>query len=62
MKCNVGSTDRLLRIIAGLVVLILGVVFKSWWGLLGVVFLATGLLRYCPFYPILKMDTTKKEN
>jgi hypothetical protein len=61
MKCNVGSTDRLLRIIAGLVVAIIGVWFDSWWGLIGLVPIATGLFSWCPLYVPLKISTTKRE-
>jgi Protein of unknown function (DUF2892) len=61
MKCNVGSIDRLLRIILGLIIAILGVVFDSWWGLIGVVPIATGLFSFCPLYVPLKISTTKKE-
>ena len=61
MKCNVGTIDRLLRIVAGLAIAILGVLFESWWGLIGIVPLATGLFRWCPLYIPLKISTTKKE-
>ena len=30
MKCNVGKTDRMLRAIAGVAVIILGVIFNRW--------------------------------
>jgi hypothetical protein len=61
MKCNVGSVDRLLRIILGLIIAILGVYFDSWWGLIGIIPLATGLFSFCPMYVPLKMSTAKKE-
>jgi len=61
MKCNVGSVDRLLRIIVGLIIAILGVVFDSWWGLVGLVPLATGLFQFCPMYVPFKLSTAKKE-
>ena len=61
MKCNVGSVDRLLRIIVGLIIAILGVVFDSWWGLVGLVPLATGLFQFCPLYVPFKLSTEKKE-
>ena len=61
MKCNVGSVDRLLRIIVGLIIAILGVVFDSWWGLVGLVPLATGLFQFCPLYLPFKLSTAKKE-
>lgn len=61
MKSNVGSIDRLLRIILGLVVAILGVVYSSWWGLVGLVPIATGLFRFCPMYFPLKISTVRKK-
>ncbi|WP_321369422.1 DUF2892 domain-containing protein [uncultured Draconibacterium sp.] len=61
MKGNVGSVDRLLRIIAGLIIAIVGVIFDSWWGLIGIVPLATGLFKFCPLYVPLKISTTEKE-
>lgn len=61
MKCNVGTIDRLLRIIAGLVIAILGVMFDSWWGLIGIIPLATGLFKFCPAYFLMKISTIKNE-
>jgi hypothetical protein len=60
MKCNVGGTDRVLRITAGVLLLIAGVALKSAWGLIGLVPLLTGLFRFCPLYPALKINTSKK--
>jgi hypothetical protein len=62
MKQNVGSVDRLLRIIFGLLIAILGVLFNSWWGLISIVFIATGLLNYCPIWAVFKLSTVKKES
>ncbi len=52
--------DRLLRIIGGVIILIFGFVFKSWWGVIGLILLLTALFRFCPLYVPFKMDTTKK--
>lgn len=60
MKCNVGTIDRLLRIILGLIISIVGVVFDSWWGLIGIIPMATGLFQFCPLYVPLKISTIKK--
>ena len=60
MKYNVGSVDRLLRIIVGLLIAISGVVFDSWWGLVGLVPMATGLFKFCPLYAPFKISTVKK--
>jgi len=61
MKNNVGSVDRLIRIILGLLIAIAGVVFDSWWGLIGIIPLATGLFKFCPLYLPLKISTNKED-
>lgn len=57
---NVGGIDRILRIVVGLVVLSLVFVLDGgarWWGLVGLVPLATGLFRNCPLYSLLGLST-----
>ncbi|SBS39674.1 hypothetical protein MSP8887_03938 [Marinomonas spartinae] len=61
MKCNVGKTDRIARIIAGAIVLVLGVYFHSWWGLIGVVLIGTGIFKICPAYIPFGVSTCDKE-
>lgn len=58
MKANVGGVDRIVRIVVGLLLIALalsGVI--GLWGWIGVVPLATGLLRTCPAYALLGIDT-----
>ena len=62
MKCNVGSTDRIIRIVIGLGIAIGGVIFESYWGVLGVLLMATGVFRYCLLYSILNINTMEKES
>ena len=50
MKTNIGSTDRIIRIVIGLVILGVGYYFKSWWGLVGLLPIATAVFRFCPGY------------
>ncbi len=51
MSQNVGSADRAIRIIAGLVLIGLAVTGKiGMWGYIGVVPLATGLIGWGPAY------------
>ncbi len=50
MKKNVGSTDRVIRIIVGLIIIFIGIYFKSWWGLIGVLPIITAALGWCPAY------------
>ncbi len=60
MKSNVGKIDRIIRIVAGLIVLVVGLIYQSWWGLLGLIPLVTGMIRWCPLYSPFKI-TTRKE-
>ena len=58
MKCNVGGVDRILRMAVGLVLMGLAATgIVGAWGWIGVIPLTTGLFRFCPAYPILKMNT-----
>ena len=58
MKTNVGGIDRILRIVVGLVLIALAVTGTIGpWGWIGVVPLATGLLRTCPAYSLLGVNT-----
>ncbi len=55
---NEHAIDRALRIVLGIVLLSLVVVGpKTYWGLLGLVPLATGLLGSCPLYSLLGIST-----
>ncbi len=57
---NEGTLDRTIRIILG--VALVSLVFvgpKSFWGLVGVVPLATGLIGFCPLYRLVGLDTCR---
>lgn len=51
MQANVGSVDRIIRIVAGLALIgatlsgLIGV-----WGWLGLILVGTGVFRFCPAY------------
>lgn len=60
MKANVGGADRIVRIILGVIVILLGIYFKSWWGVVGLVPILTGLLNFCPAYSLIGVSTKKK--
>ena len=61
MQYNVGKADKIVRIIIGLVIIILGLYFKSWWGAIGLVPLLTALVGWCPLYVPLGIKTSKTE-
>jgi hypothetical protein len=61
MKSNVGTADRVIRIIAGLALLSLLFILEGnarWWGLVGLIPLATGLAGWCALYKPLGIDTS----
>lgn len=58
MTCNVGTWDRNLRIVVGLVLLSLVFVGpQTLWGLVGLVPLLTGLACFCPVYRVSGVNT-----
>jgi len=62
MKKNVGNTERIIRVVAGLG--ILSLVFfldgnARWWGLIGLAPILTGAIGYCPPYEMMGIDTAK---
>ncbi len=55
---NIGSTERVIRIVAGLAITALAFVGpQTPWALLGLVPLATGLMGWCPLYPLIGLNT-----
>ena len=59
MKNNVGGIDRILRFVLGLVIIILGIVFQSWWGIIGIVPIFTASINWCPLYLPFGITTCK---
>lgn len=58
MKTNVGGIDKILRIVAGLALIALAIAgIGSPWTWIGVVPLLTGIVGFCPVYPILGLST-----
>lgn len=46
MICNVGKTEQVIRISIGALIILAGLYFKSWWGVIGLLPITTGLIRY----------------
>ncbi|AMC10408.1 hypothetical protein Lupro_03700 [Lutibacter profundi] len=67
MKKNMGSIDKIIRVLVAVVIAVL-----YWQGIisgtlaivllvLGIVFLLTSLINFCPLYTIFGINTSKKE-
>jgi hypothetical protein len=55
---NVGTTDRMFRIVVGIILIALAVTgIWSPWGWIGVLPLVTGFLKVCPAYSIFGIKT-----
>ncbi|WP_457636905.1 YgaP family membrane protein [Oceanithermus sp.] len=67
MGCNVGKTDQLVRYILGIVLVV--AYFLHWvtgtWGwvslILGIIFVVTAAIRFCPLYVIFGINTCNKD-
>ncbi len=57
---NIGNTDRLIRIVLGVAIAVLGIAFRSWLGLIAIVPLATAAISTCPLYLPFGISTRKK--
>jgi hypothetical protein len=53
MKKNIGNTDRAIRVVVGLALVLLAVTGTiGAWGWLGLIAIATGVIRFCPAYSL----------
>ena len=64
MKLNVANWERVVRVVGGAALLVLaltafGGAFAVIAGILGGVFLVTGLVGYCPLWQVFKINTRK---
>ena len=63
MKKNMGTIDRSLRIIVGLI--LISLVFigpQTPWGWVGLILIGTSLIGWCPAYVPFKFSTKKSES
>jgi len=60
MKQNVGTVDRIIRLVLGLVLIILAIYWKCWFcGIVGAIVLLTAVLGWCGLYRVLGINTCK---
>jgi len=57
MLKNVGKTDKVIRIIVGVVIAALGIYYGSWWGLIAIIPLATAFAGSCLLYRVFGTST-----
>lgn len=60
MKTNVGTVDRIVRVIIALSIFGAGYYYKNWLGLIGIVPLLTAFVGFCPAYLPFGLSTCSK--
>lgn len=64
MTKNVGGTDRVIRIVGGVLLLSLLFILEaplSYAGLIGIVPIGTALINFCPLYTVLGINTCARK-
>lgn len=65
MKINVGSFDRIVRLVIGVALLYLALFAQpngyNWIGWLGIIPIVTALVGSCPLYSVLRFSTCRAE-
>jgi hypothetical protein len=63
MEKNMASWDRILRVILGVIFVVLAVQKGgAWWilGVLGIIFILTSIVGFCPVYKIVGLKTLRE--
>ena len=61
MKKNVGTTDKVIRIVIGVGIAAAGIYYQSWWGLLAILPIASAIAGCCTLYNLVDISTCKTE-
>ncbi|MEQ9490564.1 MAG: DUF2892 domain-containing protein [Alphaproteobacteria bacterium] len=61
MKTNIGTIDRILRLVAGAILISLVFVGpQTQWGYIGIIPILTALVGFCPAYRLLGIRTCRR--
>lgn len=56
MEKNVGKTERIIRAILGIIIIFIGVMNQSWWGIVGAIIMLPSIFAWDPLYALLKKN------
>jgi Inner membrane protein YgaP-like, transmembrane domain len=62
MEKNIGTSDRIFRLAIGLAIIIIGLVARSWWGLIGIPFIVTAASGTCFAYMPFGINTGRHDS
>lgn len=57
MEHNVCGKEKAIRAVLGIVILLAGLYYGSWWGAIGLIPLLTAIVGYCPVNRVLKFSS-----
>ena len=57
MKKNMGKINKWVRIILGIAIILAGIYYGNWWGLIGLIPLLIGISGWCPLYHLFGINT-----
>jgi hypothetical protein len=60
MQRNVGQTDRVIRIVLGTIILMLGIGYRKAWGIIGFILILSGITQRCLCYVPFGINTRRK--
>lgn len=61
LKKNVGYEDSIIRTLLGALIVGLGLYYQNFWGFLGLIFVITGAISFCPIYRVFKVSTMRSD-
>jgi len=59
MSCSINKPNKAVRIVAGIVIILLGILFESWLGVLGVLPILFATFGYCPLCTLRNISSKK---
>lgn len=62
MSKNIGKIDKIIRLVIGILIALIGIYYNSWWGLIALLPIGTALIGSCPAYCPLGISTTEKKD
>ncbi|MDD5051815.1 MAG: DUF2892 domain-containing protein [Sulfuricurvum sp.] len=57
MSCNTGKIDRILRVLAGIALIVWAIMSGNIIGYIGVILIVTAAVGFCPLYKVLGINT-----
>lgn len=57
MVCNVGKTDKVIRVVVGVALIVWAITSGNILGYIGIILVITSIIGFCPLYTLLGINT-----